>query len=37
MAGATEKDISVGAGAHTHYFALNQVVMASIVDALIAR
>ncbi len=37
MSGATEKDVSVGAGAHTHYFALDQVAMASIVDALIAQ
>jgi hypothetical protein len=37
MDGATEKDVSVGAGAHTHYFALDQVAMASIVDALVAQ
>jgi hypothetical protein len=37
MGGATEKDISIGAGAHTHYFAPDQDVMASIVDALIAE
>ena len=37
MNGATEKDVSVGAGAHTHYFALGQIAMASIVDALIAQ
>jgi hypothetical protein len=37
MGGATEKDVSVGAGAHTHYFALDQAAMASIVDALIAQ
>jgi hypothetical protein len=36
MGDATERDVSVGAGAHTHYFALDQGVMASIVDALIA-
>lgn len=35
MGETTEKDISIGAGAHTHYFALDQRTMASIVDALI--
>jgi hypothetical protein len=37
MKGATEKDVSVGAGAHTHYFASEEAVMASIVDALIGE
>ena len=37
MGHATEKDISVGAGAHTHYFAPGQNAMASIVDALVAE
>ena len=37
MGQATEKDVSIGAGAHTHYFAPGQDVMASIVDALIAE
>jgi hypothetical protein len=37
MGQATEKDVSIGAGAHTHYFAADQAVMASIVDALIAE
>jgi hypothetical protein len=37
MGGATERDISVGAGAHTHYFALDQETMAAVVDALIAQ
>jgi hypothetical protein len=37
MKGATEKDVSVGAGAHTHYFASGEAVMASIVDALIGE
>ena len=37
MDGATEKDVSIGAGAHTHYFASDRAVMASIVDALIAE
>jgi len=37
MGRATEKDVSIGAGAHTHYFAPGQNVMASIVDALIAE
>ncbi|HWZ71277.1 MAG TPA: hypothetical protein VN326_07330 [Casimicrobiaceae bacterium] len=37
MGQATGKDVSIGAGAHTHYFAPGQVVMASIVDALIAE
>ncbi len=37
MGHATEKDVSIGAGAHTHYFASEMVVMASIVDALIAE
>ena len=37
MGQATEKDVSIGAGAHTHYFAPGQLVMASIVDALIAE
>jgi hypothetical protein len=37
MGQSTEKDISIGAGAHTHYFAPDQKVMASIVDALIAE
>ncbi len=37
MNGATEKDVSVGAGAHTHYFGSEEAVMASIVDALIGE
>ncbi|MDQ6924002.1 MAG: hypothetical protein M3Z74_07490, partial [Pseudomonadota bacterium] len=37
MGEASEKDVSIGAGAHTHYFAADQAVMASIVDALIAE
>jgi hypothetical protein len=37
MGQATEKDVSIGAGAHTHYFAPGQDVMAAIVDALIAE
>lgn len=37
MAQTTEKDVSIGAGAHTHYFASEQAVVASIVDALIAE
>jgi len=35
MGETTEKDVSIGAGAHTHYFGLDQRAMASIVDALI--
>jgi hypothetical protein len=37
MGQATVKDVSIGAGAHTHYFAPGQEVMAAIVDALIAE
>jgi hypothetical protein len=37
MGQATVKDVSIGAGAHTHYFAPGQDVMAAIVDALIAE
>lgn len=37
MGEGTERDISIGAGAHTHYFALDQAVVASIVDALVAE
>jgi hypothetical protein len=37
MGQATEKDVSIGAGAHTHYFVLDQKIMASIVDAMIAE
>jgi hypothetical protein len=32
----TEKDISVGAGAHTHYFNIDQKTMAGVIDALMA-
>jgi hypothetical protein len=37
MGQATEKDVSIGAGAHTHYFAPGQDLMAAIVDALVAE
>ena len=37
MGEASVKDVSIGAGAHTHYFAPGQDVMAAIVDALIAE
>ena len=33
----TETDVSIGAGAHTHYFNIDQKLMAGIVDALVAR
>jgi hypothetical protein len=36
MGSSTEKDISIGAGAHTRYFEKDQKTMAGIVDALIA-
>jgi hypothetical protein len=36
MGADTEKDISIGAGAHTHYFNLDQKTMASVIDALLA-
>lgn len=35
MDGRTEMDICLGAGAHTHYFEKDQVVMAATIDAMI--
>jgi hypothetical protein len=37
MGGGTEKDISIGAGAHTHYFQPPQEVIACVVDAMMSR
>lgn len=37
MGGGTEKDISIGAGGHTHYFQPPQQVMACVVDAMMSR
>jgi len=36
MGANTEKDISLGAGAHTHYFNIDQKTMAGVIDALLA-
>ncbi len=33
----TEKDISVGAGAHTHYFNIDQQTVAGVIDALMTH
>lgn len=37
MGGDTEKDISLGAGAHTHYFQPPQKIVADVIDAMMSR